>query len=445
MYFEHKNIRVVPGGSDADAILGEAIIGGVIDEINFMNIVQKSKKADVGTGRTGIFDQAQSIYDALSRRKKSRFIFRGPQIGVICCSSSTRYKGDFTDKRKQHVIDHAERGVYIYEKAQYEVWPQERYSGEKFRIVVENEAAMDIRILEDEQKAPEGATVFEVPVEYKPDFLKDPAGALRDVIGRSVNSINPFFRRRFKITDAVDRGKAMGLESIVYKDNVVLGMEGMPQIKRGHYCKNPSKPRYVHIDLSATGDRCGIAMVRFDGMVEMERVGGIIEVLPKAVVELAVTISPDHGSELDIAEVRAWVRQLKRAHGYPVKGVSYDGWASLESRQEWRKQGMPTGLVSVDRQSAPYKTLRDAFNDDRIALYEQDILIQELYDLEYDEQKDKIDHPPNSSKDCADAVCGAYYTMITRSSSWVDTQPDKHNPMHGRQELEDRYDEDRPV
>ena len=452
MYFEHKNIRVVPGGSDADAILGEAIIGGVIDEINFMNIVQKSKKADVGTGRAGIFDQAQSIYDALSRRKKSRFIYRGPQIGVICQSSSTRYKGDFTDKRKQHVLDHGEKGVYIYEKAQYEVWPQERYCGDKFRVMVANEAAMDIKILDDEQSVPEGATVFEVPIEYKPDFLKDPSGSLRDIIGRSVNSINPFFRRRFKITECVERGKAKGLQSIVYKDNVVLGIEGLPRIQRGHYCQNPSQPRYVHIDLSATGDRCGVAMVRYDGMVEMERrVGGeiITEVLPKATVELAVTIQPDHaeGGEIDIAEVRTWVRQLRRQYGYPVKAVSYDGWASLESRQQWKKQGMPTGMISVDRTSAPYKVLRDAINDDRIDMYMQDVLIQELYDLEFDEQKDKVDHPPNSSKDCADAVCGAYFTMVTRATSWQEIQPDGRDldPLANRVELDERYDDERPM
>lgn len=42
----------------------------------------------------------------------------------------------------------------------------------------------------------------------------------------------------------------------------------------------------------------------------------------------------------------------------------------------------------------------------------------ELQQLEHDKKKDKVDHPPSGSKDIADAVCGAYYTMLHRSSTW---------------------------
>jgi hypothetical protein len=408
-----------------------------------MHVVQKSKRAEVSTGRAGIYDVAQQIYDAVTRRKKGRFLSKGPQIGVVCVSSSTRYKGDFTDKRKQHVVTHGEKGVYIYDKAQYEVWPEDRYSGERFRVHVANEAAMDIRVLEDEEQTPKAGTIFEVPVEYRDDFLKDPSGALRDIVGRSVNAINPFFRRRFKITEAVERGMEKGIESFLYKDNVVLSFDGMPAVRHGHYCKNPSKSRYVHIDLSNTGDRCGIVMVRYDGMREMHRHNGQTEFLPTATIEMAVSIEPDHGNDIDIAEVRAWVRTLKTVYGYPIKTVTYDGWSSLESRQAWKKQGMITGMVSVDRTSVPYKQFRDAFNDDRIDMYNQDVLVTELYDLEFDAEKDKVDHPVNGSKDVADAACGAYNTMLSRSETWTGNNLDMRND--GREDYGDRFEDDRPV
>jgi hypothetical protein len=451
MYFEEKNFRIVPGGSDADSVLGEAVIGGVLDEVNFMHLVAKSKKTEVGTGRTASYDQAQVMYDTVSRRKKGTFLYQGPQLGILCVSSSTRYKGDFTDKRIKQVETTGERGVYIYNKAQYEVWPQERYSGDIFRVYVANEAAMDIRILDDEEKTPNVGTIFEVPVEYKDDFVNDPAGALRDIVGRSVNAINPFFRRRFKITEAIERGIERGLESFLYKDNVILGFEGMPQVKQGHYCKNPSRPRYVHIDLSANGDRCGIAMIRYDGMENMERANGETEFLPTATVELAVSIEPDHGNEIDIAEIRAWVKTLKTVYGYPIKVVSYDGWNSLESRQQWRKQGMITGLVSVDKTVVPYMQLRDCFNDGRITLYEQEVLTDELYGLEFDESanggKGKIDHPMSGGKDVADAVCGAYNTMLRRSETWTGLNEDiVDNPeLSGREDYNERFDDDRPM
>lgn len=827
MYFEGVNVRVVQGGADSDAILGDAVIAAVVDEINFMNVVQKSKRADVASGgRSGTYDQAQSVYEALIRRRTSRFITRGPQVGMMCISSSRRYKNDFTDRRQQQVEQNEERGIYIYDKAQYEARPASFYCGEKFRVAVFNNAAMDIRILEETDKEPRGAEIFDVPIEYYDDFVKSPSGSVRDVLGRSVNSISPFFKKRNSILDAIQRGKDKQLESIVVKDNVILGIEGMPAVKRGVYCQNPSKPRYAHIDLSVTGDscvaagspillnsgsyrpiefvrrgdvvvsadgsarsvvqridqgrkevfsvdvtgwfenyeytcdhrmlsvkrsaisykngtlikpthkmfsrkqkksaakrynyvpeyrelgelsagdflatprpeiaqlyehngvplcedtgylvgifaaegsyyehrqreyvqfslhkdeceiedrlsiilakhfglttrvcektrsaamtirttasdrlvnflydmcgeyssnkkistalsgnreyhkgvlhgviagdgyttknsvslktvsrrlatdvywclaaygfapwvyceeahtperdgiprkaaytvmvsgpaqvkmfkefspgianpkssrvigldnyllypinsispagtsavydltvadassfvvgntgvhNCGIAVIRYDGMVDKQRNTGEIEKLPKATIELAVGITPDHGAEIDLAEVRAWVKQLKDIYGYPIKAVSYDGFASIESRQQWKKVGMKTGLVSVDRSSVPYKNLRDAFYDGRIDMYEQPTLVDELYNLEYDGKsgKDgKVDHQATSTKDVADAVCGAYQTLLTRASTWIaGFEGDRYNSHMDRRadvsEME-RYGEERP-
>jgi hypothetical protein len=446
VYITEKNIRIVMGGADQDSILGEAVIGGIIDEINFMNVVLKSKRAEVSTGRAGVYDQASSIYEAMTRRKKSRFINKGPQIGIICVASATRYKGDFTDKRAKQVREQGITTTYVYSKKQYDVWPQERYCGETFRLLVGNDVITDTRVLDDNEIVPEGSLVLLVPIEYKSDFLRNPHDALRDIIGESCSSIAPFFRRRFKILQAIERGVEDGLQSIVYKDNVILGVDGMPRVLAGHYCQNPSRPRYVHIDLSVSGDRVGIVMVRFDGLQEVSREAGTTENLPTATVELAVTIEPDSNNEISIAEVRAWVKQLKVLYGYPIKAVSYDGWQSTDSRQQWKKEGMRAGLVSVDKTSVPYKQLRDAYSDDRIRMYPQEVLVQELFDLEFDEVKDKIDHPVNGGKDCADALCGSYYTMLQRRSSWMAAATDDEALLQEshRAEFDSRSESERP-
>lgn len=442
MIFEEKNIRVTPAGVDADSILGEAVVGGVIDEINFMNVVLRSKRAEVTTGRAGVYDQAQTIHSSMTRRVKGRFTKPGPKIGIVCTSSSTRYRGDFTDKRKQQVIDHKERGVYIYDKAQYEVKPQENFCGERFRLLVGNDILNDVRILEDGDTYPEGARVLSIPVEYESEFRRDPHSALRDICGISTSSISPFIQRRFKIYEAITAGEEEGLASILIKDNVILGVDGMPIVKFNHYCTDPSKPRYVHVDLSKTGDRCGIAMLRYDGLTTTTRSNGAIESLPVATIEVACSIEPDSNNEIDFAEVRTWIKQLRDIYGYPIKAVTYDGIFSIESIQQWRKLGMKTGNISVDRTSAPYKNLRDAYNDNRIRMFQQDVLVNELFELEYDDDKDKVDHPVNGSKDVADAVCGAYYSLLTRRSSWVNI-PEQGGQGSDRPDGGDRYDEDR--
>lgn len=51
----------------------------------------------------------------------------------------------------------------------------------------------------------------------------------------------------------------------------------------------------------------------------------------------------------------------------------------------------------------------------------------------------------HNSKDVADAVCGAYHTLIQRRSSWSDAAADDEaNAASLRAEYEDRLDEPRP-
>jgi hypothetical protein len=187
-------------------------------------------------------------------------------------------------------------------------------------------------------------------------------------------------------------------------------------------------------------------MLRFDGLKEVTREGGIIEMLPECSVELAVSIEPDAQNEIQIAEVRMWVKQLKDVFGYPIKIVTYDGFMGMESRQQWKKDGMRTGHVSVDRTSVPYKQLRDAISDTRIKLFQNDVLVSELFELEYDVIKDKVDHPVNGSKDVADAICGAYSTLVERRSSWYQAASDDGAAAESpRRDYAERYDAPRFV
>jgi hypothetical protein len=171
----------------------------------------------------------------------------------------------------------------------------------------------------------------------------------------------------------------------------------------------------------------------------------MIEKLPECSVELACSIEPDANNEIQIAEVRMWVKQLRDVYGYPIKVVTYDSPLSVESRQQWKKEGAKTGYVSVDRTSVPYKQLRDGFSDGRIKLYNQQVLVDELFGLEYDGDKDKVDHPVNGAKDVADAVCGAYATLLERRSSWRDAaEDDEASASSLRASYEARLDEPRP-
>ena len=418
MVFREQNIRITPVGADVDAVLGEALCGAMIDEVNFMQVVENSRKIEAKVGRSARYDQAADIFNKVTRRKAGRFQRGGPNVGIICIMSSTSHPGEFTEVREKEVIRDDLQHVLVYNKAQYMVKPNEKYTGEIFHVIVHTDSAGTIELKDSGEPLPKHADIYDVPIEEKEHFLRDPEGSVRDIIGRSLRSLSPFITRHTAITEAIELGYMGDVPNIVQNMNVQLELEGMPEVHAGHKCKNPSRPRYVHIDLSHTDDRCGIAMIRFDGMAEMVRQNGDIERLPTATCELAISITPSISAGIDIAEVRMWVSKLKADCGYPISVVSYDGWNSLESRQQWKKSGMSTVLTSVDKGEDPYKAFRECLYDGRMVLPDNEVLESELRDLEHDKKKKKIDHPPTNSKDIADAVCGAYWVMLQRSHTW---------------------------
>ncbi len=71
-----------------------------------------------------------------------------------------------------------------------------------------------------------------------------------------------------------------------------------------------------------------------------------------------------------------------------------------------------------------------------------------VYDIEVPKHSNFLLHGASyvhNSKDVADAVCGAYTTLIQRRSSWRDAAADDEaNAASLRADFEDRLDEPRP-
>ena len=56
------------------------------------------------------------------------------------------------------------------------------------------------------------------------------------------------------------------------------------------------------------------------------------------------------------------------------------------------------------------------FYEKRIHFYNYPIFEEEFFNLQYYRNKGKIDHLPEYSKDCSDAVAGATYNALTSES-----------------------------
>ena len=85
---------VYAGTSSAMSALGYNVYSAVIDEANFLEVTEDSKKAG-----EDIYDAGEEMYNAVMNRMTSRFMNRGKIPGIICLISSPRFPDSFLERK----------------------------------------------------------------------------------------------------------------------------------------------------------------------------------------------------------------------------------------------------------------------------------------------------------------------------------------------------------
>ena len=163
-----NNIVVKPIAGQDTGALGQNVIGGIIDEVNFMAVVENSKMKRDGT----TYDQAVENYNAIARRRESRFMKLGALPGMLCLVSSKNYPGGMTDMKVAEAREN--KLIYVYDKRMWELRP-DRFCGEFFRVFVGDETRKPRVMDEDEVVVKDDEhLVVAVPVEYTPGVQERP-------------------------------------------------------------------------------------------------------------------------------------------------------------------------------------------------------------------------------------------------------------------------------
>ena len=404
-----RGIVVRPVSGECTAAIGENVIGGVIDEMNYMEVVDRSRRA---VGIDGTYDQAIEGYQAIARRRKSRFMRHGELPGVLCLVSSRRYPGQFTDMKQQEAK--TDPTIYVYDKREWEVRPEDTYSGKMFRVFVGN-GTRNPRIIGDDEILPRGAgdCVMEVPVEYRKDFENDLMASLRDIAGLSAYARHPF------IMDVEALDACFGrVESVLSAESVDFETVGL-KVYSGRIMF-PDRPRFAHVDLARSSDSAAVAVAHVNKFVKVERGEDVgFEILPLIVLDLVLEVRPPPAGEINFAKIRALFYKLFELD-MNLRWITYDSYQSTDSLQILSQHGFSTGELSVDRTTKPYDVLKQAITDRRLLVPEHAKAQEELLRLEYDARKGKIDHPVRGSKDCADAIAGAVFGLVMRTDVWLD-------------------------
>ena len=377
----------------------------MIDEVNYMEMVEGSKKSVDG----GSYNQAQALYNSLARRRESRFMKGGKLPGILCLSSSKRYPGEFTDVKIEEA--RTDKSIYIYDKRVWDIKPLGTYTGEKFEVFVGDEARNPFIMEEgDIIEIDDQHLIMEIPIEYLKAFEKDIMDALREIGGIALRSVRPFITDVSAIADASGKTKsALTLDEVEFQSQV---LKILPK-----KIKFPDEQRYIHIDLGVTHDNAGIVMGCVPKFVEMDRGGGLIEKLPFIHIDFAINIKPPKNGEIDFGKIRSLIYKLREI-GVPIKWVSLDSFQSVDMIQRLKVKGFISGVLSMDKEITPYIFCKNALLDRRVAMPEHEKLQKELRELELNEEKAKVDHPPQGSSDVSDALAGVIYGLTIRRGIW---------------------------
>jgi hypothetical protein len=412
MIFPH-NIIVRPLSSKPTGAIGSNVIGGILDEVNFLPVIDHSTQAADG----GAYDQALEMYNSLVRRRKSRFMTAGDKLpGMLCLVSSKRYPGEFTDQKQieaqREIRDSGRTAIYVYDRRLWEIKPAGTYGEASFRLFLgDNSRKPSILGAEAEVAKEDAPLVMEVPEEFRSEFERDMLSAIRDIAGSATFALHPFILNTEAVAAGFDRCPSIlntpstdfqSARPVIYPTRIV----------------EPDEPRFAHVDLGLSSDSAGVAIGWVPGFSRVPRGEGSVDILPRIVFDLVLKVRPPRGDEIKFEDIRKLFFKLSEL-GMNLKWITYDSFQSTDSLQLLRRNGFVTGQLSVDKTAIPYDVMKTAFYDGRIEAPEHEKALQEIIRLERDPKTGLIDHARRFSKDCADAMAGVVYGLTYRRQTWV--------------------------
>ena len=379
-----KSITVYSGHSERESHEGLNLILAVLDEISGF-------AQEIGTGN----DQgktADNIYKAFRASVDSRF----PDLGKVALLSFPRYPGDFISSRYDAVI--ADKEV-VTKKHKFIMNPDlpEDAEGNFLEIEWDEDTILSYRY--------PGMFALKRPTwvvnptrqidDFKVSFFTDMGDAMQRFACVPTFSSDRFFKQEDKIRSAM---------------SIRNPIDGWKRFEES-FEPDPDKTYFIHADLAQKHDKCAVAIAHVDKWVNIQVVKDYSQVAPIVVVDAVAWWEPKVEGPVNLSEVKQWIQNLRRL-GFNIGMVSFDRWNSFDIQNELKQVGIRTDTVSVAKKH--YEDMAMLVYEDRLIMPAIELLFEELTELKIVKQN-RVDHPRKSSKDLADAVCGAIFGAISHT------------------------------
>ena len=415
-----KTITVYSGHSERESHEGLNLLLAVLDEISGF-------ASEVGTGNEQ-GKTADNIYKAFRGTVDSRF----PDLGKVVLLSFPRYQGDFISQKYDSVI--ADKDI-VHKSHKFIINPLlDETPDNTLQIEWEEDHIISYKF--------PGVWALKRPTwevnptrsidDFKIAFYTDLGDAMMRFLCMPTYSSDAFFKQKDKLE------KCMTLRNPV---------DEFRRFDQG-FVPDPNKIYYIHADLAQRHDKCAVAIAHVDKWVNLQVIKDYEQVAPIVVVDAVAWWEPKKEGAVNLSEVKNWIINLRRL-GFNIGKVTFDRWQSYDIQQELKAVNINTDTVSVAKKH--YEDLAMLIYEDRIAMPSIPLLLEELSELKI-MKNNRVDHPRKSSKDLADAVCGAAFGAISYTSKdnnleiEVRTWSSAHKEMQKqrRQELENERNNEMP-
>ena len=403
-----KDIWVLPGDSAETTFEGYNILGGILDEMDSHKVTQQK-------------DYAEEGFNTIQSRIASRFIDPGSggHRGLLICIGQMKKGNGFAARKYDEML--ANPRAYVSRMSIWESLGWEPRKGHKGYL--NPDGTRDSFWYDKKRKhiVPDGVVdmvdnddFVEIPNDYKAQFRNNPEKALRDLAGIPPATKDPFI----SLTDRIDECVTRWVDT--HGDVSPVGLNPRrPEFQPWFRADNDPRRRAMHLDLavSGDGDALGMTMGHVSELVDIEG-----ELKPFITLDCLIRIKAGAGEEILLSDVRRVIYELRDERKFRLVNVTMDGFQSTDTLQQLRKKKCFADYLSVDRTTLPYEDLREAIYERRLAfppymtylnvgdIKQVAIAVRELQQLSYTGKK--VDHPPEGSKDIADAMAGVVSTLM---------------------------------
>lgn len=347
-------------------------------------------------------EKAKLLVSSIEARMKSRYM-KGEKLPTLhLLASSKRTEQSFLETWIETKKKNESKTTLIVDEPQW-VIRTDKDSPRKFVVAVgnkflENEVLpLDVREEDLQIYRDKGYQLMYVPMGYYENFLDDLDIALTDIAGISTsNAMNYISGVRWSNV------RNNEIKNPFTKEVLEVGND--PKDKTQYYDffdfsqlpKNMlAKPLYVHLDMSISGNKTGIAGVWIKGKKPQKEGEPPSQELFYRVA-FSVAIKAPKGRQISFEKNRQFIYWL-REQGLNVKGVSSDSFQSADLGQTLNARGYNYSTISVDRvkdgKCEPYQVFKSAIYEERIEIYPTKLLTEEIIGLVRD-GNGKIDHSP---------------------------------------------------